>query len=291
MFIKAAMAIGQTIVDLERKSRCDETEAVTEFGRKAQAQGLLAGPLAMFLPIFACRWAKCGFPVVRFGERLAASLMATRVAYDAVPDVALPWDCFAVVPPPDVLSVQWAIVMKSQQTSEDPPRNRIRTLVFSARHIEVWEESGIEGFADESAGSLGTVDGMRTDMPPEENLAEARLFGRLLLGACIELDQPKHRIVISNGPLPARARLARSPEPKAWTFQLTRDVRVDCREWVTSYLSGKEGKSASIQSLVRGHHKRQPCGPEGKDRKWIHVEPYWRGPEDAPIAVRSHVLQ
>ena len=29
---------------------------------------------------------------------------------------------------------------------------------------------------------------------------------------------------------------------------------------------------------------------ERADRRWIHVEPYWRGPEDAPIALRSHKL-
>ena len=23
----------------------------------------------------------------------------------------------------------------------------------------------------------------------------------------------------------------------------------------------------------------------------MHIEPYWRGPEDAPIAVRSHILK
>jgi hypothetical protein len=44
----------------------------------------------------------------------------------------------------------------------------------------------------------------------------------------------------------------------------------------------------SVQCLVRGHWKRQPCGHELQDRKWIQIEPYWRGPEDAPIAVRSH---
>jgi hypothetical protein len=25
-------------------------------------------------------------------------------------------------------------------------------------------------------------------------------------------------------------------------------------------------------------------------RKWIHVEPYWRGPVDGPVAVKSHKI-
>lgn len=41
-------------------------------------------------------------------------------------------------------------------------------------------------------------------------------------------------------------------------------------------------------SASRGHHKRQAHGTGGLLRKWIHVEPYWRGGEDAPIAVKTH---
>jgi hypothetical protein len=78
--------------------------------------------------------------------------------------------------------------------------------------------------------------------------------------------------------------------PKAWTYKVTRPVVVDCREWLRSLSLGKTRKLMTVQIPVRGHWKNQRCGPGGTERKFIHIEPYWRGPEDAPIAVRSHVL-
>lgn len=36
--------------------------------------------------------------------------------------------------------------------------------------------------------------------------------------------------------------------------------------------------------LVRGHWRRQPCGPRNTERKIIWVEPFFRGPEDGPVS-------
>lgn len=40
------------------------------------------------------------------------------------------------------------------------------------------------------------------------------------------------------------------------------------------------GHTLEIRQRVRGHRKRQPCGPRQQDRKEIRIQPYWRGPED-----------
>jgi hypothetical protein len=69
-------------------------------------------------------------------------------------------------------------------------------------------------------------------------------------------------------------------------------VTHDCRPWVREYVARGEVKrrAPGVQRLVRGHQKRQHHGPRNTLVKWIHVEPYWAGAEDAPIAVRSHRL-
>ena len=54
--------------------------------------------------------------------------------------------------------------------------------------------------------------------------------------------------------------------------------------------SGARRSAPSVQTLVRGHWKHQPHGKGRSERKYIFVEPYWRGPEDAPITVRPHAL-
>lgn len=43
------------------------------------------------------------------------------------------------------------------------------------------------------------------------------------------------------------------------------------------------GKRAHRAATTSARH-----GTGGLLRKWIHVEPYWRGGEDAPIAVKTH---
>lgn len=72
--------------------------------------------------------------------------------------------------------------------------------------------------------------------------------------------------------------------------RLTRDVKVDCRQHVRDYIRGASDRTLSVQHMVRGHWKMQKHGEGGAQRKFIHVEPYWRGPDDAPIALRNHVL-
>ena len=68
-------------------------------------------------------------------------------------------------------------------------------------------------------------------------------------------------------------------------------MRVDVREAVRGFVAGTRRTAPAVQVLVRGHWKRQAHGPAMAQRKMIHIEPYWRGPEDAPIAVRGHKLE
>jgi hypothetical protein len=46
-----------------------------------------------------------------------------------------------------------------------------------------------------------------------------------------------------------------------------------------------EGWTQSVRTLVRGHWRRQPYGPENSLTKVIWIRPFWRGPEDAPVSI------
>ncbi len=81
----------------------------------------------------------------------------------------------------------------------------------------------------------------------------------------------------------ARGRTADTlPDFKTW--YLGREIKVDQNviEAVRSF-SREGGSSPKVQCLVSGHWKRQQHGPGRSLRKLIHVEPYWRGPLDAPV--------
>ena len=46
-----------------------------------------------------------------------------------------------------------------------------------------------------------------------------------------------------------------------------------------------------VRTLVEGHWRNQAHGPRHSLRKLIFIEPFWRGPEDAPESIPTHVLR
>lgn len=55
---------------------------------------------------------------------------------------------------------------------------------------------------------------------------------------------------------------------------------------------GFKGKwRITVRTLVSGHWRNQPCGTGKMDNKRIWIEPFWRGPEGAPITQKKHHLQ
>jgi hypothetical protein len=83
----------------------------------------------------------------------------------------------------------------------------------------------------------------------------------------------------------------RGPPPHRIIF-VGRPIQVDARPALARYLDPQNRPHGppSLQSLVRGHHKRQVIGAGRSGRKVIWIEPYWRGPEDAPILARPLAL-
>lgn len=221
-------------------------------------------------------WRESGFPQIVLPHRLAASLAAT--SFPRPFDAAKPWPSFLIQVPQGVL----------------PCSNGIDTCVSALRvtpdHAatalgsDMWWAPQVYCEGDLEIGWTGPPPGRITDRLLE-------LSYNLIAGVLIELDTPRMKELIRLGPRRSGSNKRKSPVPTAWTFRLTRDVKVDVREGVRSYLLGTVGKSPTVQCLVRGHHKRQAFGPGLAERKWIHIEPYWRGPEDAPIAVRSHIIE
>ena len=77
-------------------------------------------------------------------------------------------------------------------------------------------------------------------------------------------EPPAHRAITVGRPL---------------SVNLASSVRDVCRHG---------GSAPSYQTLVRGHRKRQVIGIGRTGRRVIWVDPYWRGPEGAPILARPY---
>lgn len=243
-------------------------------------------------PSVALAWCESGFPTVTVGHRLAASLMCTSYTDDVRQLVHAPWPCFHLAVPTGVLQQEADLLVWSQ-----PGGVRVLTFLYapfiaSASSLLIETEHQVGDYAEsDSINDIKYVT-LETDPIPDNTeltVREARLRGRFLVGACIELDMPKIRETIVLGPR-YKTGINRRGEPASWVFQLSRPVTIDLREQVRSYVTGARGGTLSMQHLVRGHWKRQPVGPERLDRKWIHIEPYWRGDENAPLPLRTHVV-
>jgi len=69
-------------------------------------------------------------------------------------------------------------------------------------------------------------------------------------------------------------------------------VKVDLRMKTRAFVErGREGFTGpmTVQTMVRGHWKHHAHGQGRRERKFIHIEPYWKGLQGAPIVVRPHV--
>ncbi len=257
-------------------------------------------------------WMRCGFPQVVPSHRLAASLAATSVPVEHAGEIAVPWSTFLILVPSGTLpggydgkqedEVEGIWVTSAMSTGSfegdvHPADGAEMSVAVAAVHSsKIALGSPHRGVSIRRASDIrGLVALMGSESGNSDTMAKSarRSLGmacHLALGIMLELDTPKMREQIGRG-APNKSKRRPGVEPKAWTFTLSRDVKVDVREAVRTYCLGGSGKSPTVQVLVRGHHKRQACGPGLSERKWIHIEPYWRGPEDAPIGVRSHVME
>lgn len=222
--------------------------------------------------MFADWWAQSGFPRITLGHRHAAALMATRTTPSALSEVPAPWQALEIDAPEGLVEMQ---------DITGATRSVTHACVLIAAHDVVMIHFGdhralISTVHAPSLRDLGSFDGTN---PVDEVLA------RLVLGVCLELVALRPTAATGFGVRPIERKRGL---PLTWTFRLSRDVTIDCRAAVRDYVRGLGGTSPVVQSLVRGHWRRQPCGVAGAERKTVFIEPYWRGPEAAPIAVRAH---
>lgn len=237
--------------------------------------------MCRLLVSMALAWAECGFPQLTLSEKLAASLMSTSIPQEYVSEIELPWRCFGISYPPGLIGNHPGMILTLGSRS-----GRLLSSSFDDHGIGFDDESSITGYAErevlrsERGGSTPEND------PNWEGEETRRVLtrGRLLIGTCIEMAT---RPAIKSQHQSRSGIRRKHGEPRVWSYVLTRDVKCDARKFVRDYVA-HGGRSLSVQTFVRGHYKQQPYGAEMALRKWIHVEPYWRGPEDAPIAIRTH---
>jgi hypothetical protein len=318
--VKQMRQIGEALLKSGRsREEIALAGATTEVPDTSESAQQASG--AMFMVLYD--WAKCGFPLLQCVPKLGESFMQTRVPADCLPELSAPWPTMVIQLPSNALRahdltpgngwevpeyIDWVILKNSP--SEDPRHLelgvqsthcnwnlwpvtaaiglggvlRIRSVAEMAEMTESLEARPGDIFGNPR---LVELDGRDADMKLDAQASTARMMLRFVLGCLLEMSDTavaeSFRKQKQKGPPVAD----RGREPKSWVFRLSRDVKIDCREWVRGASERGDKRMMTIQSLVRGHWKPKLSEKLGRP---VHIEPYWRGPEDAPIAVRSHIL-
>ena len=246
-------------------------------------------------------WAKNAFPFIQIDDAtLAASFAATSVSADFCDDIRPPWNAFRIAVPRGILSIDHADPTKQPADCE-----RIMVTIDDANAWTIMLEGAQDGlfmFSTRNTTAMlcedFNIEQSNTYHDPGFRLSgrdgrTLRLAARIVLAVCIKMsssDRPerKDRPVVR---LPRNLQHQKNTSPVLQKYIFTRPVylKTDAREGLRQYIAGK-GNAPTVQTLVRGHWKRQAHGEGSKLRKFIHIEPYWKGLEGAPIAVKPHVI-
>lgn len=269
----------------------------------------------------AC-WVENAFPLVRLAShRYAAALCSTRIPKDL--PINPPWGAFIIdlptgmfettTPEGETTPLTFILVHSHPvvthpifeddvwKSQGEPIENR---SLRPEEYHTVWSfwaysqagldlhrvrrqvDDHLEDISDESA----FPDAYDLDLDPRDSRTMV-LLTRLVFNTCLAMSNPEYVKPLGKHPRgwtrgPGRGQ----KEPTYRTYKVGKPIELDCREPMRAYLLGIKRNPMSVQCLVRGHWRNQACGPRLSLRRATWIEPYWKGPEDAPINVRPHDL-
>ena len=285
----------------------NDAEAIKKMVEFAQTQStnvavgmlsLLVVPDSQLLLQLLALWYDQGLPKIVMGHRYCAALMCTSVAKEASHLIKPPWRSFMIELPDGMLHTD------NSRTGGRAKLTRVLVGVFTTLLNEeswnwtVFSDAGVNlwthgvsapHLADDGSVNEGLWDNVTFNEGLTEEDSKIRsLIGRLVQGVCLAMSQPGNSRPVGKGSHGKVFNHRGSAEPTCRVFKLGTDLKVDCRQNIKDYLSGdRKTGPVSVQTMVRGHWKMQPYGPRSELRRLIWLEPFWRGPEDAPILSRA----
>ncbi len=261
--------------------------------------------------MLAAQWAHYGYPTLLAGHKFAAALMATKAHVDSMEDIHLPWLAFrCIVPdgllhldgePIDRIMISRRVARSTDGTpfKDDGAPDTPTQLLWA---MELYQNGGkgsrlhfydtsLHGLLTEASEHAITADSEGSS-PLDQDTRDMTervhvLAQRYVLGLLITVQQHPKFGGAAERPVPPTSKRRGGP-PTHRTFVLGHPIDVDCRPGIRSYLEGARRSPPSVQTLVIGHWKMQVCGVGRSERKRTWIQPYWRGPVDAPILMRPH---
>lgn len=260
--------------------------------------------------VAAARWADQAFPTITMSERYCAALLGTDVPEVMLADIKSPWRAFCIEVPNGLLDVfdpeeqvrtrVTRVLVQSFQTETEGLT--WGWIAFSENDQHLWRQGTAEQiikpvkFGDQQAEVYKVHAG--EDAFGEHVSHDERVYllvSRLVLNVILAMTSPDNMREVGSSHTRWKNRQARGNErsgpPEQRVFHLGHTIKLDCRHAVREYLAGSRAPSKlAVQTLVRGYWRSQPYGPKHALRRPQWIEPYWKGPEEAPINMRDHNL-
>lgn len=243
--------------------------------------------------VFAGRWGSLACPVARLDLKWSASVCCSSIPEELFGLIRPPWSHFVIELPRGlgftflINDVETPMASVCVSRLSRAVRSRVAGIVdgWSIRPYAASGRSVKQAvLTDEQLFS-----GMQApEQAPSPCTRTTEMLGPLIGAVCMAFNSGGSQKLSGRSDAARRARGARYPTRNE--YMVGRPVVVDLTERVRSHIEGVIRGSLKVQGIVRGHWKNQPHGTGSTQRKFIHVEPYWRGPEDAPIIIRPHDL-
>ena len=289
-------AMQVAIEHLVRHHRCSPPEA-TSIMEAIMMVTQLDQTAASVNFLLRAAWYDCGMPTITLGHKLAASYMTTKLPADVIDEVKSPFPAFLLEIPDGLVNMQdglqshqvtgiryvllcsepyvtggWCMCAYSDGPSTLWRRHKkLSEMVKEFSHDDVVESAfGLD---------LDDMDGRALE-----------LIGRLAICSMMHMTNGAKVKTVGKNHVNYRGRNRGGEAPERHIFQLCHDVQHDVRQVVRDYMNGT-GHKLNVQLLASGYWRQQTHGPRNSLRRRQFIEPAWRGPKDAPIAQRKHVLE
>ncbi len=243
------------------------------------------------------RWVDGACTTLVATPKVFSSKAMSSIAEDLYEDIHIPWPAFLVKVPEGLLSADgrnyteiWFALFKNVERADGSFGDAAILTVSMGQeedgemlHRARWGEDPLRKTLFESDAE---VEGEAFTKAEERILCVA---ARVVVGLLHTMQYTNNFKVKHDRPIRSRFEPRTGP-PDHRTVIFGSPITVDTRQVLKDWVRHGNGRSAppSVQSLVRGHYKRQVVGLSRSGRKVIWVEPYWRGPEDAPIIAHAY---
>lgn len=270
----AAIQAGDYAEHIVRGKGDESDKAWKHFGEGAQRYQAYA------------RWAHDGYPVLEANASVAAAMMCTQTSGLVATDIQMPYRAvMATVPDGLLLDGELSIDrVMLDGVHMGRPEEGIRLWMWHSDYTKgALRAYTPPGTTEQALLALlsGAIGGSEDD--PDRRIIQCA--GKYIVGLLVALQYTDNFAWRDVKARPKKGPWSRS-EPAHRVAMIGRAISADFSSAVRQYISGDRRGLPAVQSMVRGHYKRQVFGPDRRNRKVIWIEPYWRGPEDAPILAR-----